>query len=583
MSDPRQSERSFVPFTIQSRPHRGLEFSSRTGIPGDAEIIVMKRDITRIRNIGIAAHIDAGKTTTSERILFYTGRIHKPGDVHLGNTTLDVDPDERKKGITINSAATWCKWRPGAWIDAESAADEFDINLIDTPGHVDFTVEVERSLRVLDGAVAVFDAKEGVEAQSETVWRQATKYNVPRICFINKMDKVGADYDYCYRSIIDRLEAPAIPVVIPDGQADTFKGVIDLIDRTAYYSDMDDDRDRGRTVIRKTVPAHMLGKVSHYRAILLEKVAELDDRLMAKYLADPESLQPDEIRAALRKATIAFKAHPVFCGSAYKNVGVQKLLDGVVDYLPHPLDMPPATGTNPTMKSAEKGVMETRQRKPDAAFCGLAFKIVEDKFGTLTFVRIYSGTLVKGTRVLNASRGTREIVSRMFQMSADNREPRDVAEAGDIVAVIGIDDANTGDTLCDPDHPIVLEKPSFPVPVVSMSIEPKSSADKQKLGDALAKLRRQDPTFRSRYDDQTGQTVIAGMGELHLEILTGRLERDHGVEVIVGKPKVAYRETITRAAEARGRLKKQSGGPGSSPTARSGSSRSTAVISTPRH
>jgi elongation factor G len=518
----------------------------------------MKRDITRIRNIGIAAHIDAGKTTTSERILYYTGRIHKPGDVHDGTTALDTDPDERKKGITINSAATYCKWQPGAWIDGSSLASAYDINLIDTPGHVDFTVEVERSLRVLDGAIAVFDGKEGVEAQSETVWRQASKYSVPRICFINKMDKVGADYDYCFKSIIDRLQAPAVPVVIPDGQADTFKGVIDLIDQVGFYSDADDDEDRGRTVVRKPVPAHMIEKVAHYRAILLERVAELDEALMAKYVIDPESLTPGEIRAALRKATIAFQAHPVFCGSAYKFVGVQKLLDGVVEYLPHPMDMPPATGTNPQ----ETGTMETRQRQPDAPFCGLAFKIVDDKFGTLTFVRVYSGTLVKGTRVLNANRGTREIVSRMFQMSADKREPRDVAEAGDIVAVIGIDDAFTGDTLCDPDHPIVLERPSFPEPVVSMSIEPKNSADKQKLGDALARLRRQDPTFRARYDPETGETVIAGMGELHLEILGGRLIRDYGVEVFVGKPKVAYQETITRAAQARGLFKKQTGGPG---------------------
>ncbi len=519
----------------------------------------MKRDVTRIRNIGIAAHIDAGKTTTSERILFYTGRIHLPGEVHHGTTALDTDPDERKKGITINSAATYCKWRPGAWIDGLAApAESYDINLIDTPGHVDFTVEVERSLRVLDGAIAVFDGKEGVEAQSETVWRQATKYRVPRICFINKMDKLGADYDYCYQSILDRLEAPVIPVVIPDGQADTFKGVIDLIEQVGYYSDLDDDEDRGRTVVRKTVPGHMLEKVAHYRAIMLEKIAELDDRLMGKYLVDPQSLQPGELRAALRKATIEFKAHPVFCGSAYKFVGVQKLLDGVIEYLPSPADLPPAKGTNPK----EKQIVETRQRRFDAPFCGLVFKIVEDKFGALTFVRIYSGILVKGTRVLNANRNTLENASRMFQMSADKREHRESAEAGDIVAIIGIDDSITGDTLCDPDEPIILERPSFPEPVVSMSIEPKSAVDKQKLGDALAKLRRQDPTFRSRYDADTGQTVIAGMGELHLEILGGRLARDYGVEVLVGKPKVAYKETVTKVAKARGLHRKQHGGQG---------------------
>jgi elongation factor G len=518
----------------------------------------MARDLTKIRNIGIAAHIDAGKTTTSERILYYTGRIHKVGEVHEGTAVMDFDPEEQKRGITINSAATYCKWKPGAWLDKSIAGEMYDINLIDTPGHVDFTVEVERSLRVLDGAVAVFDGKEGVEAQSETVWRQATKYNVPRICFINKMDKVGADYDYCYKSILDRLGAPAIPVVIPDGQADTFKGVIDLIDQVAYYSDMDDDKDKGNTVVAKPVPEHMLEKVAHYRGIMLEKVAELDDALMDKYLTDPESLQPAELRAALRKGTIAFKAHPLYCGSAYKYVGVQKMLDGVIEYLPNPLDMPPATGTNPK----DKLQVEVRPRQPDAPFCGLAFKIVDDKFGTLTYVRVYSGTLLKGTRVLNANKNTKENISRMFQMSADDREARDSAEAGDIIAVIGIDEANTGDTLCDPDHPIILERPSFPEPVISMSIEPKSGADKQKMGDALTKLRRQDPTFRTNYNEETGETVIAGMGELHLEILKMRLTRDYKVDVVVGKPKVAYKETITKAAEARGIHKKQTGGRG---------------------
>ena len=381
----------------------------------------MARDLTRIRNIGIAAHIDAGKTTTSERILYYTGRIHKVGEVHEGTAVMDFDPEEQKRGITINSAATFCEWKPGAWLikdkEAAKAVANYNINLIDTPGHVDFTVEVERSLRVLDGAVAVFDGKEGVEAQSETVWRQATKYNVPRICFINKMDKVGADYDFCYKTILDRLGAPAIPVVIPDGQADTFKGVIDLIDGKAYYSDMTSDTDKGNTVEVRGVPEHMKEKYNHYRAIMLEKVAELDDALMDKYLTDPESLQPDELRAALRKGTIEFKAHPLYCGSAYKYVGVQVLLDGVISYLPNPLDMPPATGTNP--KDKEK--VEIRPRQPDAPFCGLAFKIVDDKFGTLTYVRVYSGTLIKGTRVLNANKNTRENISRMFQMSADDR------------------------------------------------------------------------------------------------------------------------------------------------------------------
>ncbi|CAN5411673.1 elongation factor G [soil metagenome] len=518
----------------------------------------MARDLTKIRNIGIAAHIDAGKTTTSERILYYTGRIHKVGEVHEGTAVMDFDPEEQKRGITINSAATYCKWKPGGWLTKGSDAPMYDINLIDTPGHVDFTVEVERSLRVLDGAVAVFDGKEGVEAQSETVWRQATKYNVPRICFINKMDKVGADYDYCYNSILDRLGAPAIPVVIPDGQADTFKGVIDIIDQVGYYSDLSDEKDKGNTVTMRPVPEHMKEKVAHYRAIMLEKIAELDDALMDKYLTDPESLQPAELRAALRKGTIAFKAHPLYCGSAYKYIGVQLILDGVISYLPSPIDMPAVKGTNPR----DKEKVEVRERQPTEPFCGLAFKIVDDKFGTLTYVRVYSGTLLKGTRILNANKDTKENISRMFQMSADDREARDSAEAGDIIAVIGIDEANTGDTLCDPDHPIILERPSFPEPVISMSIEPKSGADKQKLGDALTKLRRQDPTFRTKYDEETGETVIAGMGELHLEILKMRLTRDYKVDVIVGKPKVAYKEAITRKAEARGKHVKQSGGRG---------------------
>jgi elongation factor G len=510
----------------------------------------MPRDLTKIRNIGIAAHIDAGKTTTSERILYYTGRIHKIGEVHEGTATMDFDPEEQKRGITINSAATFCEWdRNGV---------RYNINLIDTPGHVDFTAEVERSLRVLDGAVAVFDGKEGVEAQSETVWRQASKYNVPRICFINKMDKVGADFDFSYNSILDRLGAPAIPVMIPDGQAETFKGLIDLIRGVAYYTELDNEKDKGVTITEKPVPAHMKEKYDHYRAIMLEKVAELDDHLMDKYLTDPNTMTEAEIRAALRKGTIAFKAHPVYCGAAYRYVGVQKLLDGVIDFLPNPLDMPPAKGHD--LKDKEK-VIE-RKRVPEDPFCGLAFKIVEDQHGTLTYVRIYSGKLVKGTRVLNANKNSRENISRMFQMHAEDRLPREEAEAGDIVAVIGVNEANTGDTLCDPDKPIILERPTFPEPVISMSIEPKSAADKQKLGEALTKLRRQDPTFSAKYDEETGETIIAGMGELHLEILKLRLTRDYKVDVNVGKPKVAYKEAITKKASARGKHVKQSGGRG---------------------
>ena len=511
----------------------------------------MSRDLTKIRNIGIAAHIDAGKTTTSERILYYTGRVHKVGEVHEGTATMDFDPEEQKRGITINSAATFCEWKRNG--------EMYNINLIDTPGHVDFTVEVERSLRVLDGAVACFDGKEGVEAQSETVWRQATKYNVPRICFINKMDKVGADYEFCYRTILDRLAAPAIPVVIPDGEAGEFKGIIDLIRGVGYYTNMGDEKDKGNTITQKPVPEHMKEKYNHYRGIMLEKVAELDDKLAEKYLEDPESLKEDEIIAALRKGTIEFKAHPLFCGSAYKYVGVQAVLNGVIDYLPSPLDMLPAMGHD--VKDHEK--LLERKRVPEEPFCGLAFKIVDDKFGTLTYVRLYSGVLEQGTRVLNANKGTKENISRMFQMSANDRIPRERAEAGDIVAVIGVNEAMTGDTLCDLDHPIVLERPTFPDPVISMSIEPKTAADKDKLSQALTNLRRQDPTFFANFNSETGETVIAGMGELHLEIIKLRLTRDYKVDVVVGKPKVSYRETITGSAkDIRGVHKKQSGGRG---------------------
>jgi elongation factor G len=511
----------------------------------------MARDLTLIRNIGIAAHIDAGKTTTSERILYYTGRVHKVGEVHEGTAVMDFDPEEQKRGITINSAATFCEWKRSGVL--------YNINLIDTPGHVDFTAEVERSLRVLDGAVAVFDGKEGVEAQSETVWRQATKYNVPRVCFVNKMDKVGADYDFCYKSILDRLGAPAIPVVIPIGQAETFEGIIDLIRGVAIYSQIGDEKDKGHTRVEKPIPDHMKEKYEHYRAIMLEKIAELDEALMDKYLTDPNSLQPDELKAALRKGTIDFKAHPLFCGSAYKYVGVQVLLDGVIDFLPSPLDNPIVKGTHP--KDIDQGI--ERKRVPEEPFCGLAFKIVDDQHGTLTYVRVYSGKLDKGTRVLNANKGTRENVSRMFQMSANDRIARESAEAGDIVAIIGINEANTGDTICDPDNPVILERPTFPEPVISMSIEPKSAGDKDKLSDALTKLRRADPTFRSNYNNETGETIIAGMGELHLEIIKMRLTRDYKVDVVVGKPKVSYREAITGSAEGiRGLHKKQSGGRG---------------------
>ncbi len=523
----------------------------------------MARDLSLIRNIGIAAHIDAGKTTTSERILYYTGRIHKIGEVHEGTAVMDFDEEEQKRGITINSAATFCEWRKGAWINKASTSPMININLIDTPGHVDFTAEVERSLRVLDGAVAVFDGKEGVEAQSETVWRQATKYNVPRICFVNKMDKVGADYEFCYKTILDRLGAPAIPVVIPIGKAETFQGVIDMISKIAYVpAKFGDDKDKGQTVKMvaiDTLPAETIEMYNKYRAIMLEKIAELDDALMDKYLTDPESLEEGELRAALRRGTIDFRAHPLYCGSAYQYVGVQQVLDGVVDFLPSPLDSKSVRGVD--VRDNDK-VLE-RNKTPDEPFCGLAFKIVDDKFGTLTYVRVYSGKLEQGTRVLNANKNSKENISRMYRMSANTRIEHPVAEAGDIVAVIGINEANTGDTICDPEHPIILERPTFPEPVISMSIEPKAAGDKDKLSEALGKLRRQDPTFRSNYNRETGETIIAGMGELHLEIIKMRLTRDYKVDVVVGKPKVSYREALTGSAkDIRGVHKKQSGGRG---------------------
>src|SRR5436309_10169267 len=509
----------------------------------------MSRDLTKVRNIGICAHIDAGKTTVSERVLYYTGKIHKMGEVHEGTAVMDFLEEEQKRGITIQSAATTCPW--------DRNGERYTINLIDTPGHVDFTVEVERSLRVLDGAVAVFDGKEGVEAQSETVWRQATKYNVPRLCFINKMDKVGADFDFSFNSIRERLGAPGVAVQIPIGQASTFKGIMDLIRGVAIYYNLD-DKDKGKTQIEKPIPQEEQERFDKWRHDLIEKVAETDDHLMEKYLKGEEPSE-EELRKGIRAATISFKMHPVFCGSALKYVGVQRLIDGVVDYLPAPTDLPPIVAHDP--KDPEKLVQ--RKSDPSDPFCGLVFKIVNDQHGDLTYVRVYSGQLQKGSRVLNGNRNKRENISRMFQMHAADRNPLDVAEAGDIVAIVGIKEALTGDTLADQDHPVILERPTFPEPVISMSIEPKTAADKQKLGEALTTLRREDPTFQAKYDEETGQTIIAGMGELHLEILRMRLTRDHNVDVLVGKPKVAYKETITKPAmNIRGKHVKQSGGRG---------------------
>ena len=490
----------------------------------------MARDLTKFRNIGIAAHIDAGKTTVSERILYYTGKTHKVGEVHEGTAVMDHLPEEQERGITITSAATTCPWR----INGKEDGEEYIINLIDTPGHVDFTVEVERSLRVLDGAVAVFDGREGVEAQSETVWRQASKYKVPRLCFINKMDKIGADFEFCVKTIIDRLGANPVPIQIPIGAADTFAGVIDLIQMKAYQWD---EESKGRNWGEIPIPADHKAKADQARAYMIEKAAECDDHLMDKYLND-QPINNDEIMAALRKGTVGSMINPVLCGSALKYKGVQLLLNAVVYFLPCPLDKPPVVGHDPRDKNAEI------VRKIDASepFCGIVFKIVSDQHGDLTYLRVYSGKLMAGSRIINSTRDKKEIASRIWEMHAADRIAREYAEAGDIVGIVGFKYGLTGDTVCDPDHPIVLEKMEFPEPVISMSIEPKSANDKNKLGEALTTLRREDPTFRSNFDPETGQTIIHGMGELHLEIIANKLRRDMKVDVMVGKPKVAYKE-----------------------------------------
>jgi elongation factor G len=505
-----------------------------------------KGNLAKTRNFGICAHIDAGKTTVSERILYYTGKTYKMGEVHEGTATMDFLQEEQERGITIQSAATTCPWTRNDI--------EYTLNLIDTPGHVDFTIEVERSMRVLDGAVVVFDGKEGVEAQSETVWRQAERYGVPRICFINKMDKLGASFEYSFNSIKERLGANAIAVQIPIGEANTFQGIIDLLTMRAYYFSAEE---LGAKVEERDIPADLIDNAKLWHHELVERAAELDDSLTEKFIMEQE-ISADEIRVALRKGVISQKGVPVFCGSALKYIGVQRLLDGVIDYLPNPTEVPEIQGTDPRNKETKL----SRPHDASAPFSALVFKVVSDQHGDLTYVRVYSGTLEKGSRVLNSNNGKREIVSRIFEMHAQNRIARDAIAAGNIMALVGLKNSITGDTLCDPDHPIVLERMDFPEPVISMSIEPASQADKEKLGNALQTIRREDPSFRSHYDEETGQTIIAGMGELHLEIIKNKLTRDMKVGVNVGKPRVAYRETIVGKAEARGLHKKQTGGRG---------------------
>lgn len=508
----------------------------------------MATDLNRVRNIGICAHIDAGKTTVTERVLFYTGKIHKMGEVHEGTATMDSLQEEQERGITIQSAATTCPWT--------HQGTEYKINLIDTPGHVDFTIEVERSLRVLDGAVAVFDGKEGVEAQSETVWRQADRYGVPRLCLINKMDKLGADFEFSFGSILTRLGANAVPVQFPLGWGNEFKGIVDLMSMKAMYWSADDD---GQTIQEGEIPEEWKEQAEKWRHQMIEKIAELDDALTEKYLADPASLTVPEMKAALRKATIALRAFPVLCGSALKYVGIQRVLDAVVDYLPCPTERPDVEGVD----SKDPSVRLTRPHSDTAPFSALVFKVVADVAGTLTYLRIYSGTLTKGMRVLNPGNDRRENVSRLYEMHSKHRNALDSTGAGQIVAVVGLKDSFTGDTLCDQDNPIILERMTFPEPVISMSIEPVTADDKKKLGEALTTIRREDPSFRSNYNEETGETIISGMGELHLEIIKNKLVRDMKIGVNVGKPRVAYRETITgRAEKVRGLFKKQTGGRG---------------------
>lgn len=498
--------------------------------------------LEKTRNIGIMAHIDAGKTTTTERILYYTGVTYKIGEVHEGTAVMDWMVQEQERGITITSAATTCFWK------------EHRINIIDTPGHVDFTIEVERSLRVLDGAVAVFDAVAGVEPQSETVWRQANKYGVPRIAFMNKMDRVGADFFMSVQSMVDRLGANPVAVQIPIGSEDRFRGPIDLVRMKAIYFD---DETLGAKYVEDAIPQDMVPQAKAYREKMLEALADIDDNIMEKFLGG-EDIGEGEIKSAIRKGTVEMKITPVLCGSAFKNKGVQLLLDAIVDYLPSPLDVPPVVGVNPLDNS-------TVMRRPSDAepFSALAFKVMTDPYvGQLTFIRVYSGVLSAGSYIYNSTKDTKERIGRLLRMHANRREEVKEVSAGDIAAAVGLKNTLTGDTLCDEKFPIVLESIEFPEPVISVAIEPKTKADQEKLSQSLAKLSQEDPSFRVSFDEETGQTIISGMGELHLEIIVDRLLREFKVSANVGKPQVAYKETIRASAKAEGRFVRQSGGRG---------------------
>ena len=506
-------------------------------------------DLNKVRNIGIMAHIDAGKTTTTERILFYTGINHKIGETHDGASTMDWMAQEQERGITITSAATTCFWKDN------------QINIIDTPGHVDFTVEVERSLRVLDGAVAVFDGKEGVEPQSETVWRQADKYDVPRICFVNKMDKMGADFYFTVQTIIDRLGARPLVVQLPIGAESDFLGVVDLLEMKAYVwpGDAKGDVSMGASYEVQDIPADLVEKAEQYRAELVEAVAEANEELMEKYLEEGELTIP-EIKSGIRQLVISGEAFPVLCGSAFKNRGVQPMLDAVIEYLPSPLDVPDVVGSNPSNEEEKL----TRKASADEPFAALAFKVAAHPFyGQLTYTRVYSGTAAQGQQVLNSTKGKKERIGKLFQMHSNKENPVEEITAGHIYAAIGLKDTTTGDTLCDPAHPIVLESMTFPDPVIFVAIEPKTKGDQEKMSTAIQKLSAEDPTFTVSLNEETGQTEIGGMGELHLDIIVDRMKREFKVEANVGKPQVAYRETIKKAVEKVDYThKKQTGGSG---------------------
>ncbi len=507
----------------------------------------MAEDLRKLRNIGIIAHIDAGKTTTTERILFYTGKTYKIGEVHEGEAVMDWMEQERERGITITSAATTCFWTiPGT-------EDKYRINIIDTPGHVDFTVEVERSLRVLDGGVAVFDGAMGVEPQSETVWRQADKYNVPRVAFVNKIDKIGGDFFMSLDSIHKRLNPNAVAIQLPIGAEGQFSGVVDLVEQKAFTF----EGEHGEIIKEIPIPEDLKDKTAEFRAILIEKVAENDDSLMEKFIAEQE-ITVDELKAAIRRATITSKIYPVLCGSALQDKGVQLVINAACLYLPSPMDLPPVKGTDPDTEEPIERKLEDSE-----PFCALAFKIATDPFvGSLTYFRVYSGKLEAGSYVLNATNGNKERVGRLIQMHSNNRQEIKEVHAGDIAAIVGLKNTTTGNTLCDLDKPILLESIHFPDPVLRIAIEPKTKADQEKMGMALQKLAQEDPTFRVSSDEETGQTIIAGMGELHLDILVDRMRREFKVEANIGAPQVAYRETITKTVEMEEKYAKQSGGRG---------------------